>query len=77
MRHPDWRHAARRAFIAAGHPYSEVRDNLVSAAMRPVDLLRAKLAFFGASRFDPRSDRWLRISLFAGYPHPDELATGS
>ncbi len=77
MRHPDWRHAARRAFIAAGHPYSEVRDNLVSAAMRPVDLLRAKLAFFGASRFDPRSDRWLRISLFAGYPHPDELVTGS
>ncbi len=77
MRHPDWRHAARRAFIAAGHPYSEVRDNLVSAAMRPVDLLRAKLAFFGASRFDPRSDRWLRISLFAGYPHPDELAAGT
>jgi len=77
MRHPDWRHAARRAFIAAEHPYSEVRDNLVSAAMRPVDLLRAKLAFFGASRFDPRSDRWLRISLFAGYPHPDELAAGS
>jgi len=77
MRHPDWRHAARRAFIAADHPYSEVRDNLVSAAMRPVDLLRAKLAFFGASRFDPRSDRWLRISLFAGYLHPDELATGS
>ena len=42
-------------------------------AMRPIDLLRCKLAFFGATRFDPRSDRWLRISLFQGAPFPEEL----
>ena len=41
--------------------------------MRPIDLLRAKLAFFGARNFDPRSDRWLRIALFAGEPFPEEL----
>lgn len=73
LRHPEWRDMARRASIASAYPYSEIRDNLIEATMRPVDLLRAKLAFFGASRFDPRSDRWLRISLFAGHPHPDEI----
>lgn len=73
MRLPAFRHVVRRAQIAADHPYAEVRDNLVAAGMRPVDLLRAKLAFFGASRFDPRSDRWLRIALFADAPFPEEI----
>jgi hypothetical protein len=73
---PRWRHVVRRVAIGADAPYAEVRDNLIGARMRPVDLLRAKLAFFGASRFDPRSDRWLRISLFAGAPFPDEIAAG-
>jgi len=31
-------------------------------------MLRCKLAFFGASKFDPRSDRWTRITLFQGAP---------
>ena len=75
LRHPEWRHVVRRAQIAARHPYAEIRDNLIDAGMRPVDLLRSKLAFFGASRFDPRSDRWLRISLFAGEPFPEDIAT--
>ncbi|MBL8571690.1 MAG: hypothetical protein JNK84_21660 [Phreatobacter sp.] len=73
MARPEWRHVVRRVQIAAGHPYAEVRDNLIGASMRPVDLLRAKLAFFGASRFDPRSDRWLRISLFADAPFPEDI----
>jgi len=45
--------------------------------MLPVDLLRAKLAFFGACHFDPRSDRWLRINMFQYAPFPDELAEGN
>ncbi|MGQ3356405.1 MAG: hypothetical protein ACT6XY_01415 [Phreatobacter sp.] len=77
MRRPAFRHVVRRAQIALAHPYAEVRDNLVAATMRPVDLLRAKLAFFGASRFDPRSDRWLRIALFADAPFPDEICRAS
>jgi hypothetical protein len=44
--------------------------------MRPIDLLRCKLAFFGAMRFDPKSDRWLRITLFQHAPHPDEITAG-
>ena len=34
----------RRIQIAAQHPYSEIQDNLLSAGMRPIDLLRCKLA---------------------------------
>jgi hypothetical protein len=73
LQHPEWRHIARRAQILAKYPYAEIRDNLIAADMRPVDLLRSKLAFFGARNFDPRSDRWVRIALFAGEPLAEEV----
>jgi hypothetical protein len=41
--------------------------------MKPMHLLRTKLSFFGASRFDPKSDRWVRITLFQGAPLVEEL----
>ena len=51
------------------------------AHTRPLDLLRFKLSCFGATRFDPKSDQWLRIALFQGAPLPDPatglLATGT
>jgi hypothetical protein len=71
--HPEHRHSVRRVQIAARHPYAEIRDNLTDAGLRAIDILRCKLAFFGATRFDPRSDRWLRITLFQGAPFPDNL----
>ncbi len=74
LRHPEHRHTVRRLQIVADHPYAEVRDNTLHADMAPIDLLRAKLSFFGATRFDPRSDRWLRITMFQNAPYPDELA---
>ncbi|WP_315925600.1 DUF3726 domain-containing protein [Mesorhizobium sp. SP-1A] len=73
LERPEFRHVARRAQIAAEYPYAEIRDNLIDAAMRPIDLLRCKLSFFGASGFDPRSDRWVRIALFRHAPFPDEF----
>ncbi|MEM9059714.1 MAG: hypothetical protein AAGD13_04560 [Pseudomonadota bacterium] len=72
--HPRHRHAVRRAQITARHAYAEIRDNTIDAAMRPSDMLRAKLSFFGATRFDPRSDRWVRVTMFNGAPFPDEIA---
>lgn len=72
---PEHRYVIRRVQIAGKHPYAEVCDNLIAADMLPIDLLRCKLAFFGASRFDPRSDRWVRISLFQGAPFPDEIGS--
>ena len=74
MAHPEHRHTVRRAQIAADHPYGEIRDNLISATMLPIDMLRCKLAFFGAQRFDPRSDRWVRICMYQNAPFPHELA---
>lgn len=73
LAHPEFRHAVRRAQIAARYPFSEIRDNLIDAKMLPIDLLRCKLSFFGATKFDPRSDRWVRICMYQGAPFPHEM----
>jgi hypothetical protein len=73
LAHPEHRHTVRRLQRLQGLPYAEIRDSLLDARMLPIDLLRCKLAFFGASRFDPRSDRWVRICLFQDMPFPDEI----
>jgi hypothetical protein len=70
---PRHRHSIRRVQIAAKLPYAEIQDNLISASMVPVDLLRCKLSFFGANKFDPRSDRWVRINMYQHAPFPDEF----
>ncbi len=69
----DLRHIIRRAFIAEKFPYSEIQDNIIGYSLMPIDMLRLKLSFFGAIKFDPRSDKWLRISMFQGAPLPNEL----
>ena len=69
----DLRHVVRRAFIAEKFPYSEIQDNTIGSNIMPIDMLRLKLSFFGAVKFDPRSDKWLRISMFQGAPLPNEL----
>lgn len=73
LAHPEHRLMVRRVQITARHPYAEIRDNLLADDMLPIDILRCKLAFFGATRFDPRSDLWVRISLYQGAPYPDDL----
>lgn len=70
---PQHRMMVRRAQMTANCPFAEIRDNLISADLLPIDMLRCKLSFFGATRFDPRSDRWVRISLFQGAPYPQDL----
>jgi hypothetical protein len=71
---PDLRHALRRVQAVADRAYAEIRDNLVDEAVRPIDLLRFKLAFFGAAKFDPKSELWTRITMYQGAPLPEELA---
>ncbi len=73
LRHPEHRHTIRRAQISRVAPYGEIRDNTIAADLLPIDMLRAKLSFFGATRFDPRSDRWVRICMYAGAPYPEDL----
>ena len=69
----DLRHVVRRAFIIEKFPYSEIQDNTIGKNVIPIDMLRLKLSFFGALKFDPRSDKWLRICMFQGAPLPNEL----
>jgi hypothetical protein len=73
LSHPVHRQVLRRVQMAQAHPYAEIQDNLIDATMLPIDLLRCKLSFFGATKFDPRSNRWVRISLFQDTPFPSEL----
>ena len=73
MDHPEHRFAARRAQTALLYPYAEIHDNLIGERCLPIDMLRFKLAMFGASKFDPKSDRWTRITLAQGAPLFDEL----
>tara|TARA_B100000768_G_scaffold167629_1_gene171861 strand:+ start:281 stop:1936 length:1656 start_codon:yes stop_codon:yes gene_type:complete len=69
----DLRHVVRRAFIVEKFPYSEIQDNTIGKKIIPIDMLRLKLSFFGALKFDPRSDKWLRICMFQGAPLPNQL----
>ncbi|PSL15097.1 hypothetical protein [Shimia abyssi] len=75
LRHPEHRHVLRRTQIVGHAPYAEIRDNTISAQVLPIDMLRCKLSFFGATKFDPRSDRWVRICMYGNAPLPYELST--
>ena len=69
----DLRHVVRRAFISENFPYAEIQDNTIGSKLMPIDMLRLKLSFFGAVKFDPRSDKWLRICMFQGAPLLNDL----
>ena len=75
MGHPEFRRTVRRVQSLHSFPYAEIRDNLIGENVKPIDLLRFKLAFFGATKFDPKSDLWTRITMFQGAPMPEELTT--
>jgi hypothetical protein len=74
LAHPEHRHAVRRVQLAPGCPYADIQDNLIAQTLLPIDLLRCKLSFFGATKFDPRSDRWVRINMYQNAPFPHELS---
>ena len=73
LNNDDIRHVVRRAFIVERFPYSEIQDNTIGASLMPIDMLRLKLSFFGAVKFDPKSDKWLRINMYQGAPLPHEM----
>jgi len=76
LQHPEHRHMVRRVQTSMRNCYAEIQDNLISAELRAIDLLRCKLSFFGCTRFDPRSDKWLRVTLYQGAPFPDQIGDG-
>ena len=70
---PEYRHLARRAQVLGRYPYGEIRDNLIAEDCSPLDILRFKLACFGAAKFDPKSSLWTRITMYQGAPLMSEL----
>ena len=73
--YPRWRGIVRRIQSLALLSYAEIRDNALGRECLPIDLLRCKLSIFGASKFDPKSDRWTRITLFQGAPPIEMLGS--
>lgn len=74
---PEYRRVVWRVQMAPHSPYGEIRDNLLGANQRPVDILRFKLAFFGVSKFDPKSELWTRVNMYQGAPLPYEISDRS
>ncbi|WP_449433265.1 hypothetical protein [Pseudomonas putida] len=70
---PAFKGTVRRLQGMALSAYGEIRANLLARDMLPIHLLRCKLAFFGAGKFDPKSSRWVRITLFQGAPLVSEI----
>ena len=73
LTHPQYRGIVKRIQSLKNYPYSEVQDNVLDKKTIPIDMLRFKLSFFGANRYDPKSDRWLRVSFFSGAPYLSDL----
>ena len=71
--YPEYRGIIRRIQTLANFEYGEVKDNILAKDVLPINMLRFKLSFFGASRYDPKSDRWLRVSFFPGAPYFNDL----
>lgn len=74
LANPELRRIVRRIQSLEDSPYAEIRENLLDRDCEPVDMLRGKLAMLGASRFDPKSLLWTRVTFFQGAPLADELA---
>ena len=73
IHHPEFRGIIRRIQTLKNYDHGEVNDNILAKNTMPINMLRFKLSFFGASRYDPKSDRWLRVSFFPGAPFYNDL----
>ena len=73
IENPEFRGIIKRIQSLKDYPFSEVEDNVLDKKTIPIDMLRFKLSFFGANRYDPKSDRWLRVSFFSGAPYLSDL----
>ncbi len=73
LKYPENRAIARRVWTLGNKVMGEIQMNVLHKDALPMHLLRCKLAMFGATKFDPRSDRWVRVTLFQGAPLLDEI----
>ena len=77
LKHPQHRYIVKRVQASKDHSFSEIHDNLIGADCLPLDILRFKLSFFGASKCDPKSNLWTRINMYQGAPLFEEIANSN
>lgn len=73
---PQYRTITRRVWTLGHKAMGDIQMNVLHKQALPIHLLRCKLALLGATKFDPRSDRWVRVSFFQGAPLLDEIHDG-
>ena len=73
INHPNFGSIVRRTWTLCNCQMGEIRANSLAKDFLPMDLLRCKLSMFGATKFDPRSDRWVRVTFFQNAPLIDEI----
>lgn len=74
LHQPEHMGIVARIATMAQTQYGEIRANLLHKDVLPMHLLRCKLAFFGVSKFDPKSALWVRNTMFQGAPVVADLA---
>lgn len=70
---PQYASIARRVWTLGHCDMGDIQMNVLAKQALPMNLLRCKLSMFGATKFDPRSDRWVRVTLFQGAPFMNEI----
>ena len=70
---PEFTSITRRVWTMGHCVMGEIQANVLAKDFLPMDLLRAKLAMFGATKFDPRSDRWVQVTFYQSAPLLDEI----
>jgi len=76
LENPQYSSIIRRVWTMGACKMGEIQSNVLDEDFLPMDLLRAKLAMFGATKFDPRSDRWVQVTFFQSAPLMDEIHNG-
>ena len=70
---PEYSSITRRVWGMRNCHLGEIQANSIGKEILPIDLLRTKLSLLGATKFDPRSDRWVRVTFFQGAPLLDKI----
>ncbi len=73
LKNPSYSSILRRVWTLGACHMGDIQANLLGDDFFALDLLRAKLAIFGATKFDPRSDKWVQATFFQSAPLLDEI----
>ncbi|MFK8029694.1 MAG: hypothetical protein AB8G18_05610 [Gammaproteobacteria bacterium] len=73
INYPSLRYIVSRVQTMAATRYGEIRANVLDIDITPTELMRCKLAYLGASNYDPESRVWMINTLFQGAPIVEDV----